>query len=231
MKMAKTQIANLMLSMAAFGLFVANQINAFQGKHLDLRSEWGPYLLSGFLALGIAIQIGKIIEGHRHWLEVIVTGFLLTVHVVAEVTIWYRAQILGVGIPSQLPLWIVGLYWIVGLLDVLARFGARELQLFRGESEYERLQRQLREAKQEAALARQAADFMQKQVPNANAVQSHNAKVYEAVCPDCGQTLTAKSQRGVTNALNAHKRWCPAQQQIVQGNGSHPVPERHTNDN
>lgn len=216
-KLTAPHYFNLALALFAFGLFVTNQFQQFSGGTFDLRGTTGAVVLTVFLAAGIIGQFAKIIVGHNHWTELVVTLILLAAHIVAEVTIWVRTQIMGIGIPPTLPLWIVGLYWVVGAIDIIALFAGRELALFAGESQYDRMSKELEEARLKLALAQQAeqiasrtAQQLQSAIPQQPAaVQPQQS--YTATCPDCGQVLTATSKRGLTNALNAHKRWCTGQ--------------------
>lgn len=131
-KLTKTHIANLVLSLFAFALFVLNQWHELAGSHLDLRGQSGATILAGFLAAGIIVQIAKMMEGHRTGQAVVVTLVLLAVHVVAELTIWVRTQIMQAGLPLELPYYVIGVYWTIGLVDVLSMFIMREVGVLRG---------------------------------------------------------------------------------------------------
>ncbi len=234
--------AVLFLSLVAFGFFVTNQALAFTGRRLELHSTQGAILLTVFLALGLVVQLAKIARGHQHWFEVTITLVLLATHIVAELAIWVQSQILGLAIPASLPQLIIGLYWVIGVIDILALYGARELALFKGESVAQQTARELaeakdqaREARLQAALAEQARElqehfaeqfveqFAQRTGPPASGVAPANAgkKVYEDACPDCGKLFSSTTKRGLTNAINGHKGHCPGV--VISTNGHRQV--------
>jgi hypothetical protein len=204
-KLTTTHKLNIALSLFAFGLFVVNQFMVLSGSALDLHGQTGAVILTGFLACGILVQFSKFIEGHRHWFDVIVTVVFLAAHVVAEITIWIRTQILSVGIPEALPLYIVGLYWLVGAFDILLLFFPREVRLF--SDGYADPYARISELESELALAQQAQAFAEQSQSerSANVVRLQ----YERQCERCGKVFAAETKRGAINALAAHRRYCP----------------------
>jgi hypothetical protein len=238
--MTITHRANLLLSLVAFGMFVANQLHVFAGRSLDLSGEAGAYILAGFLALGLLVQFAKLIEGHRHWLDLLVTVVLLVAHIAAELTIWLRTQVMGLAIPTSLPRLIVGLYWLVGALDMVMMYGRREANLLlRGLSVEGQRQQRIAEAEHraiaaetQAALARQEARLQERfaqQIARQRAVSpaqiagelpAIEPANHERTCPRCGRTLRGSSARAAINALNGHMAHCPSPEPVSE-NGRH----------
>jgi hypothetical protein len=134
-----------------------------------------------------------------------VTVLLLAAHVVAEITIWIRTQILSVGIPEALPLYIVGLYWLVGAVDILLLFLPREVRLF--SDGYADPYARISELESELALAQQAQAFAEQSQSERTA--SVVRLQYERQCERCGKVFAAETKRGAINALAAHRRHCP----------------------
>jgi hypothetical protein len=218
--------ANIALSVAAFALFVVNQFKVLSGSRLDLHGAGGATILTGFLALGIAVQFAKIIEGHRNWFELLITLLLLSAHIAAEVIIWQRTQITNAGLPEALPLYIVGLYWLIGAVDIMAMFLPRELMLFRGESPVQQLARQneelrlkLSERNTDLALAQQSQKFAEQISATAQPLQAlAELPLYERDCPRCGKPFKGTSEQRAANAVNAHLRTCQGVKAAQNGN-------------
>lgn len=120
------------LSAAAFVLFVINQAAELAGHHLEFTGWLGASILTGFLAVGMITQLIKFMEGHRSRLDLIITIIQLLAHVLAELAIWYQTKILDIALPPELPLYIVGLYWVSGVADIFFRYVGREFMLFSG---------------------------------------------------------------------------------------------------
>lgn len=219
--------ANLALCFAAFALFVFNQFKFFSGSSLDLTGIEGATVLTGFLAVGFCLQFAKLIEGNRHWFQSLITLILLAAHIAAEVVIWQRTQITHEGLPHSLPLYIVGLYWLIGVVDLLAMFLPRELALFRGESELQRLARKNEELQNEISekdtklkLAAQSQEFVERLQANAQQLPAMAEQaLIDRDCPKCGRTFRGSSEQRVANAVNAHLRTCSGA--VNSPNGNH----------
>jgi hypothetical protein len=226
-RLTNSHKANLLLCFAAFCLFVFNQFKVLSGTSLDLHGTEGALVLTGFLALGILVQFAKLIEGHRHWFEFLITLILLTAHIGAEVAIWQRTQITHAGLPQSLPLYIVGLYWLIGAVDIAAMFLPRELALFRGESEVQRLAREkaaleekLNEKDTKLKLAEQSQEFVERLQASAQPSQAiAEQMIIERDCPKCGRTFRGSSEQRTANAVNAHLRTCSGG--VASTNGHH----------
>lgn len=143
------------LSGAAFVLFVVNQYLGLSGKPFDFNSQTGAMVLTAFLAVGLGVQIGKIVQGHHSRMEFVLTLIQVGVHVYAELAIWTRTQILGMDLPPDIGKWLVSSYWLLGFIDLMIRYLPRELALLRSTNETP-LQR---EARLEAELIRAQAQL------------------------------------------------------------------------
>jgi hypothetical protein len=234
---AIVRIYGVLLYFAALFLFAVNLWFELSGQHLSLHTTTGATILTGFLVLGTILQLARLWVGHDSAPALVVTIGLLLLHIVADLAVWGTTQILQRPLPANIPLIIIGVYWVVGVADITGQVVRREFQLFkRGyEPEDKRLARELEELRIKEALAEQRASILEKQHAKAEAqmvaLQSHAnrtaiapanvasppAKPYKGTCPDCDQELTSTSQRGLTNAFNAHKRYCPGK--VAQSNG------------
>lgn len=204
-KLTTTHKLNIALSFFAFALFVVNQFFALSGGALDLHGPWGALLLTGFLAAGILVQFAKIIEGHRTVAELIFTALLLIAHVAAELTIWITTQITRQPLPEALPLYIVGLYWVIGGVDIVVLSWRRNAAMVRGRfKSREELERELLLAEQAQRHAVEIAERTQ-----SDGTANAERRQYKGTCPLCKQEMQSSSARGVQNAMNAHRRWCP----------------------
>lgn len=193
--MSTSHKASLILSGLAFAVFVVNQWIAFIGWRLELAGPVGATVLSLFLAAGLIVQVWKWIEGNRTVLDFGINLIMIPAHVYAELTIWFRTQIYDIGLPVDLPLYIIGLYWVIGLVEIMvSRFG-HNLQVIRGK--YQPPARRIAELERENALLKQSQAIAQ---------QSHSERT--ANCPKCGQSISGRGKRGLQNAFNAHSRWC-----------------------
>jgi len=223
------RIYGFLLYFAALFLFAVNLWFELTGQHLRLHTTAGATVLTGFLVMGTLLQLLRLWVGHDSAPALLVTIGLLILHIIADLAVWGTTQILQLPLPANIPLIIIGVYWVVGVADITGQVVRREFQLFkRGyEPEDKRLARELQEAQLKASLAEQEAAIVKRYQEkterqlealshaNRSAIASANqtgapAKQYKGTCPDCGQELTSTSQRGLTNAFNAHKRFCPA---------------------
>lgn len=205
-----TQKANLALSLVAFGVFVVNVWFQLTGSPLDFHGIIGATVLAGFLALGVIIQCGKLVEGHRVWWEFVLTLIQLGVHVYAELTIWIRTQITGEGLPPGLPLLIVGLYWVVGVVDILAMNAGREMKLFgAGYTSPEiKLAAMITDAaldKQKLADTTAALDEARRRITE---IEAERGKAFELFCdaPGCDYSTGLRlTHEQAARSLSAHK--------------------------
>lgn len=187
--MSTTHRASLVLSFIAFALFVTNVFMELAGfGALNLRGPAGAGILTGFLAAGLLIQVAKFIEGHRSRIDLIATGIMLPAHVLAELTIWVRTQIMHVGLPPELPFYLIGLYWCIGIADVLARYLGRELRVF--DSSYVPLEQENAMLKQRLALVEQS--------------QALQEQMFEERCTICGEAFEHHTKSAAKRALRAH---------------------------
>lgn len=131
--MSKSHIAGVTLSILAFILFVVNQIAELAGVHLNFEGLEGAVILGVFLACGLLVQIWKWTEESRSSLDSIVTLLSLIAHVLAEVIIWWSTRIANIGLPAQLPMVIVGGYWLTGMSEVFFRHAERQWKTIRGQ--------------------------------------------------------------------------------------------------
>jgi hypothetical protein len=139
------------LSFAALVLFSVNEFYVLAGwGALNLSGPAGAAALMGFLGIGLVVQTAKFIEGHNSKVDALVTFTMFPLHIAAALTIWFRTQINHSGLPSELPLYLVGVYWVIGLLEIVARYIGRELKLFK--RDYESPEIKLMKAQQEIAL-------------------------------------------------------------------------------
>lgn len=199
--MSTSHKASLVLSGLAFGVFVVNQWISFIGWRLELTGPIGATVLSLFLAAGLIVQVWKWIEGNRTVLDFGINLVMIPAHVYAELTIWFRTQILTIGLPVDLPLYIIGLYWVIGLVEVLVGRLGHNLALLKGN--YQPPEQRVAELERRLALAEQQ---------NAIVMQSQSERI--ATCPRCGADVSGRGKRGLQNAMNAHSGWCsgkPAQ--------------------
>lgn len=216
-------VINLILAALAFGFFVTNQVNVFGGQHLQLTGTTGKWLLTGFLAVGLIVQLIKLGVGHQHWFEASITFFLLIAHIAAELTIWYGSQVFGIALPPSLPQTIIGFYWVLGPVDLLAVFLPRELALFSGKETSDQAQaRKLREVEDALLIAQAREEVIEKfaQRMSANSMPAAVASQSKPVtreCPDCHQQFESDTKRGAQNALNAHSPHCPAVKTSANG--------------
>lgn len=193
--MSTSHKASLILSGLAFAVFVVNQWIAFIGWRLELSGPVGATVLSLFLAAGLIVQVWKWIEGNKSILDFGINLVMIPAHVYAELTIWFRTQIYDIGLPVDLPLYIIGLYWVIGLVEIMvSRFG-HNMQVIRGK--YQPPNERIAELERRLALAEQS---------NAMVMQSQSERT--ATCNRCGQTISGRGKRGLQNAMNAHSRWC-----------------------
>lgn len=209
------------LSLAAFGLFVTNQWHELAGSHLDLRGESGATVLTGFLALGIMVQILRVIQGSDRRLEVVFTLVMLLVHVAAEMLIWVRTQIAGLTLPHNLPYYIIGFYWVIGVADVLSRYLERELAVLTGdyvspeqritalEHRNELLEMQLSDAERSLSKAQSTLEKQQEEA----------SRTYDIACT-CGWSGSGyRSEASARRALAAHQGATGCQGRRVSSNG------------
>jgi signal transduction histidine kinase len=227
------RIYGVLLYFAALFLFAVNLWFELSGQHLSLHTTTGATILTGFLVLGTILQLARLWVGHDSAPALVVTIGLLLLHIVADLAVWGTTQILQRPLPANIPLIIIGVYWVVGVADITGQVVRREFQLFkRGyEPEDRRLARELAEARQAAALAEKEAELVKEYQAKTErqliALQSQSNRTatvatvkqpeYKGTCSDCGQELVSTSQRGLTNAFNAHKRFCPGK--AAQSNG------------
>lgn len=198
--MTKSHWASLLLSIAAFALFVCNVFYEMAGYGaLDLKGPFGAAVLTGFLAAGLIIQVSKFLEGHKSKVDIIFTLVLLPAHVLAELTIWVRTQIMHLGLPPELPFYIVGLYWAVGLMDVLAPKIGPELSKLR--PSYENPETKAYRLEQENALLKQRLSITNELHEQEEAKKS---TLYTEICPACGAMFSKPTQTEARNALNGH---------------------------
>lgn len=122
---------NLTLSAAAMLMFALNLRAQLTGQEFNLHSEGGATALVVFLTVGVLVQLLKLLQGHDHAVELVVTVLLLAGHVVGDALIWWQTQIIGSQLPDAVPLLIVGGYWIVGVLDMTATYLPPQLALFK----------------------------------------------------------------------------------------------------
>jgi hypothetical protein len=149
--MNKTHRASLILSLIAFLLFVANEWYVLAGYgELPLSGPVGATILTGFFAAGLIVQALKFAEGHKSKIDLSITLIMLPAHAAAGLTIWIRTKIMHLGLPAELPYYIVGLYWVIGLIEVVARYIGRELKLFK--STYVSPEQELIDLKREYAI-------------------------------------------------------------------------------
>jgi hypothetical protein len=130
MKIKLSHIANLILSGFALLLFAANLRTELAGEHFNLRTGTGATILTVFLVAGVVVQLGKLAQGHENAFELTITLFLLVVHVVGDVVIWYRTQIMDVPLPAEIPFLIIGGYWLIGVIDFASMFLPSQLKLY-----------------------------------------------------------------------------------------------------
>lgn len=193
------------LSVAAFLAFIVNQAAEIAGYHLEFTGWAGAVILTGFLAVGMVAQLWKFMEGHRSRFDLIITILQLFIHVAAELAIWYQTKILNLTLPPELPLYIVGVYWVSGVADVFFRFIGREMQLFNGlyKSPEALLQEQLEVVKQNLVEAETAKALLQQQVSNAQASFEHERALLEqrlSSVEASSQQREALLQQQVSNA-------------------------------
>jgi hypothetical protein len=169
------------LSAAAFILFVANQAAELSGNHFEFTGWLGASVLTGFLAVGMVTQLVKFMEGHRSRLDLIITIIQLVAHVAAELAIWYQTKILNIALPPELPLYIVGLYWVSGVADIFFRFIGRELQLFNGmyKSPETLLQEKLETTAKELTETEQKKAVIEESLKNAQTTLDQERKEFE----------------------------------------------------
>lgn len=198
--MTRSHWASLILSILAFGLFVINVFYEMAGwGALDLRGPFGAAILTGFLAAGLLIQVSKFLEGHKNKVDIIFTMLLLPAHIAAELTIWIRTQILHWGLPPELPFYIVGLYWAVGLLDVLAPRIGPEISKLR--PSYENPEKENARLKQENALLMQRLSITKEMHEQEEALKS---TLFVESCQVCGVSFEKRTATEARNALNGH---------------------------
>ena len=130
--MSNSHKASLVLSGLAFLTFVANQWAAFIGWHLELTGPIGATVLSLFLAAGLCVQVWKWIEGNKTVLDFLINLVMIPAHVYAELSIWFRTQIADLGLSVDLPLYIIGLYWVIGLVEILVSRLGHNLAMLKG---------------------------------------------------------------------------------------------------
>lgn len=216
--MSKSHWANIILSFLAFSLFVVNVFFELAGwGALDLRGPLGAGILTGFLSIGLIIQVAKIIEGHRSRMDLLITGVLLPFHVIAELAIWVRTQIMGLSLPENLPFIAVGVYWSIGLVDVLARYIGREMKVFGGGFEAPEI-RVIRLEKENALLLQQQSTtqaLLEQRISSAEAMlkqrealldeqKAQQSVLYEETCSFCGVVFAKNTPTAARNALNGH---------------------------
>lgn len=124
------QWTSVALVVASLALLAVNNWFSISGSVFNLRGQEGATVLVVFLTVGLIVQAGKIMMGHRHWLEFVITGLLLLGHMAADGGIWFTTQIMKIPLHADIPFWVVGLYWILGLVDILSPFMLREMGLF-----------------------------------------------------------------------------------------------------
>lgn len=199
--MTKSHWASMVLSLLAFGLFVVNVFfeMAYQIA-LDLRGPYGALILTGFLSIGLLIQVSKFLEGHRSRLDILITLILLPLHMAAEITIWVRTQIMHIGLPPELPFWMVGVYWMIGMVDVLAPRLGPELSKLRSSSLTP--EQEVVVLKQENALLLQRLSITQEVQEQKRADES---KIYTETCNICGEVFEKPTRDAAKNAVKGHK--------------------------
>lgn len=132
MNLIKPHNAGVLLSFLAFLAFVANLIAELAGHHFELTGLLGSILLGGFLACGLLVQTWKWWEGSQSRLDAIVTFVSLSAHFFAEIIIWTRTRVFNESLPVQLPMIIVGTYWITGFTEIFFKGLPHQLKLFAG---------------------------------------------------------------------------------------------------
>lgn len=231
--LTKTHLISIVLSLIAFGLFVANQFKALSGSSLDLHGTGGAALLTGFLAAGIVVQFAKFIEGHDTAVEMVFTAVLLLAHIGAELAIWWRTQIVASALPASLPLYIVGLYWLVGAIDLLVMFVPQNLtrlssgyvspehrlamveqSLSMVEQERALLEQKLSMVEQSLSTAQQSLTAAQHKLEQERAehkqqlaeMRADQSKTHTATCdvPGCGWVGEYTSVASAERGLRAH---------------------------
>lgn len=208
--MSTSHKASLVLSGLAFAVFVINQWIAFIGWHLELTGPVGATVLSLFLAAGLIVQVWKWIEGNRTALDFGINLIMIPAHVYAELTIWFRTQIADIGLPVNLPLYIIGLYWVIGLIEVLVGRLGYNLQMLRGsyqppDQRIAELELQKAELELRSSNALAQLDHLRAEVDH---MKAERERTYEATCdvPDCGWKSDPKpSQKSAVYALRAHQ--------------------------
>jgi hypothetical protein len=216
--MTTTHKASLFLSGIALALFVANEFYVLAGwGELPLSGPFGATILTGFFALGLIVQSAKFIQGHSGPVDLTITLLMLAAHIAAGLTVWVRTKIMHLGLPAELPYYIIGLYWIIGIVEVLARYVGREMKLFSGgylspEKQAEALRLELADRDKQLALLaaeqKHTDRMLEASRQEAQRMQEAKDMVYYATCEGCGQSFKGSTQDKADKGKYGHKPWC-----------------------
>jgi hypothetical protein len=195
--MTRTHKVSLVLSGLALLLFVANEFYVLAGwGDIPLHGPVGSAILTGFFALGLVIQLAKFVEGHKSPIDLVITLLMLFTHVASALTVWGATKIFHIDLPvAELPYYIVGLYWVIGIVEVMARYMGRELKLF--SRDYKSPEQRLMEMENKLALAEQTIQMERRQREIAEQREERSLSAPKTL------SLPVSAGRSQTTAANA----------------------------
>jgi hypothetical protein len=128
------------LGALAFGTFVVNGWLAIAyGTGINFTGPVGATVIMFFLAGGTLAQAWKLWVGHQQGAELLLTWFLLVIHLAVEAYVVAATQFLHINVHTEMPIAIIVFYWLSALIELNIHVGPRELRLFR--KDYESPQR------------------------------------------------------------------------------------------
>ena len=204
---------SLGMGLVALGLLAFNLFKSMTDQPIDFHGATGAFLIVGFLAVGTLLQVMKVIQGHRHGLEFVLTAVILIAHVLGDMAIWLGTQIFSIPVPEFLPYIIIALYVLLSIAEVIAIYGPREMQLFK--SDYVSPEQQAFDHRLEISQMQQSLLQVKSEMKNV-----------ERAFQLATDNLSSKGSQQLRADLNRHQLYVPFMDNLSAEEESSTLPQQ-----
>lgn len=216
-----THVPRMALAVIALIVFFVTLWAELVGRPIDFTQPAFAALMVLFLFFGILMLAASWVIGLESRAEILITLFMITLHVGFDGYIFVRVFALHLPLPVPLVQGVVQAYWIAGLADVLMMYAAAnweqtapdwvppERLIAQLQEANSQLTKRLEEAEsQHAARARQLERQIERAEERANRTLEEANRMYEASCEHCGKTYHKPTQLQADNAVRGHQLHC-----------------------
>lgn len=234
-----THVPRIALALFALLLFFTTFYYELISRPIDFNDPRWAFAMVAFLFIGVLMLLVSWGVGLHTRAEVLITLFMLGLHISFDGYILLRVFVLKLDIPVFLVQAVVEAYWMAGLVDVLLMFWADNWE--RTRKDYVSPEKLLADAMQriavmeaqhqhdmrmqEAAL-KQAERQLEASSKDAQRLIEASTKVYTASCEGCGRIFSNATQDKADKAMYGHRPHCKGSV-MLNGNGHKQAESAH----